>query len=198
MLIDHKHKLFFIGAQKIGTHTLGKTFKDGQWIIGMHGRMSNIFNKEKELYDKILSEYTKYCVVRNPWSHAVSQYFHDIDIERLTKTVKSEEKLQKYSTFESYILNKLYKHQEFYTFDDDKFVCDYFIRFENLDGELQKICIDNNIQYHKFHLNKNNERSFHFDKTYPNTYKELYNQELIYKIGLISKTIIDKFKYVYE
>lgn len=190
MLINHKHKLFFIGAQKIGTHTLSKTFKDGQWLLGMHGRMVDLFNKDKELYDKILNEYTKYCVVRNPWSHAVSQYFNDIDIERLTKVVKSEEKLQKYSTFDSYILNNLYRHQEFYTFNDDKFICDYFVRFENLDDELKKICTNNNITYNKFHLNKN--------KTYFSSYKELYNQQLIDKIGLISKIIVDKFKYKYE
>lgn len=198
MLIDHKHKLFFIGAQKIGTHTIGKTFEDGQWLFGMHGRMVHIFNKDRDLYDKIIKEYTKYCIVRNPWSHAVSQYFHDIDCERLMKVVKNEDKLQKYSTFNSYILNNLYVHQEFYTFDDNKFVCDNFLQFENLDNELKKICSDNNIKYNKFHLNQNKQRSFYFDKVYPSSYKELYTQELIEKIQLLSQTIIDKFKYVYE
>ena len=195
MVVIESKRLFFMSGLKTGTHTLLKTF-NGITIVGMHGTMSELYVKYPDKYKEICESYVKYCIVRNPWSHAVSMYFHTIDTERFYKSFRNEKKKKKYSTFESFIKENLYIPQERYTFFDKNFVYDKGIAFENLDDHLFEICRDNNIHYKKFHENKNVTRKFVFDYSYPTDYRDMYTDEtLIDAVSKKSSFIINEFNY---
>lgn len=194
MWIVDNNKLFFMRVPKTGSHTIYQTFRDGRGFKGMHGKMGDIYRSDKNLYDKIVNSYKKYCIIRNPWDHAVSRYFHDIDVKRFGK--RQLKKYNLYTSFDDYVLNNLYEPQQNTTFCDDKIVIDEWIRFENLSQELEKICIDNQIKFVKYHSNKNIDRENYFKYEYPKDYRIMYKKdETIEMVSRLSENEIKTFNY---
>ena len=194
-LVDN-YKLFFLRVPKTGSHTIYRTFNGGIGYKGMHGTMGRVYKNDKNLYNEIVNTYQKYAVVRNPWSHAVSRYFHDIDCKRFNF---NRQKTEEYKSFDDYISNKKYEAQEQTSFNDDKLIIDKWLRFENLSEELENICINNSIKYVKYELNKNKERENIFNYDYPSDYREMYKSDkTIEMVQNLSKNEIKKFNYKFN
>ena len=102
-------------------------------------------NIKTDLGDEIFDTYLKFCVIRNPYDIMVSSYFWN---NKLNKEPSE--------TFKEYAKKKNVSNLCLHSIND-KIVCDYFIRYENLIEDITKLCeilnIDNydinNLPKHK-------------------------------------------------
>lgn len=198
MLIDKTNKIAIPLVPKTGTHVIREVLKNHTLPYGWHGVYKNVFNDDKILYKEIIENYLKICVIRNPWAHAVSHYFHIIDNHRFHKE-RHKTPIEKYSSFENFLKNNLYRPQSFYTFNDPFFMSDLYIQSENLNEELIKICNLKGIEYKEPNIEKTNQtklRSNYFNYEYPNNYRDMYVKDYMIEIvSSQSQNEINKFNY---
>ena len=83
-----------------------------------------------DLGEKIFDEYLKFCVIRNPYDKMVSRYYWAAAYHGLERSRLSFKKFVKDHTN-----NNLYYHSI-----DGKSVCDYFIRYEYLEEDINTLC----------------------------------------------------------
>ena len=182
--------------------------EEDKWkiIMGMHGSYTELFNRFPDVYNKI-KNYYKFCFTRNPFSHAVSLYFHVINRHRwpkemhkdIHKNIIGEED---YKSFNNYLEN-IYVPQSTVTFQDPNFMNDEWFKFEELDHSFN-ILLDK-FEYNKVELMKTNStKEFTskggregniFDLEYPADYKDMYDQQGIDIITKRCKEELDKFNY---
>jgi hypothetical protein len=176
-----------------------------RWVIvmGMHGSYTQLLNDHPSEYEKI-KDYYKFMFVRNPWSHAVSSYFHTTSPERFDKenhmgSNKRRATKDDYKDF-NYYLQYLYRPQEQSTFDDPNFMNDEAYFFEDYDNEVKRLfkrfnysdkAFDSKIKHH------NKSSSNIFGVEYPKNYKVMYDQTSIDIIADRCRHYIDKFNYTY-
>ena len=84
---------------------------------------------KKDLGDNLFDNYIKFCVIRNPYDKMVSRYYWD---NRNPNNI-SKEGFKKYAIKTN--VSNLHLHCI-----DGKSVCDYFIRYENLEEDINKLC----------------------------------------------------------
>jgi len=176
-----------------------------RWIIimGMHGSYSQLLKEHPEAYEKI-KDYYKFMFVRNPWSHAVSSYFHTTSPERFDKenhmgNNKRRATKDDYKDF-NYYLQHLYRPQSESTIDDPKFMNDESYYFEDYDNEVRRLfkrfgysekAFDSKIKHH----NKSSVNIF--GNEYPSNYRVMYNQTGVDIIADRCKSYIDTYNYQY-
>jgi len=198
MLIDKTNKIAIPLVPKTGTHVVREVLKNHTLSYGWHGRYKDVFNNNKILYKEIIENYLKICIIRNPWAHAISYYFHIIDNDRFHKERKFTP-IEKYNSFENFLKNDLYKPQSFFTFNDIHFKSDLFIQSENLNEELMKICNIKNIKYVEPDIKKTNQtnaRTNYFSYVYPKDYREMYTKDfMIELVASKPQNEINKFNY---
>ena len=170
-------------------------------IMGMHGSYSVLKNKHPKEFEMV-KDYYKFMFVRNPWSHAVSLYFHTTSPERFDKEVKMGSNGRRATDDDfkdfKYFLKYLYKPQEESTFDDPNFMNDEVYFFEDYKNEVLRLFkrfdySDNKFKSEVIHKNKSSVNIFGFE--YPKKYKVMYDQEGIDIVADKSKRYIDKFNY---
>ena len=198
MLINKNKKFCFLLVPKTATHVLKETFTDAYTPFGWHETYRKCHNLDNNLYEDIKLNYEKYLFIRNPWSHAVSQYFHDIDNHRFLKQIRNRN-IENYSTFESYLTNSLYTPQSLNSFNDKFFVNDHYLQVENLQEELIRLTKKYGYKYKEIDDKKSNKtkiRTNYFNHQYPDDYRKLYtNDKMIQIVEELSKNEINKFNY---
>lgn len=130
--------------------------------------------------------YFKFCVVRNPWDICVSLYFW-----------RKRDGINRDVSFEE-MINKLGKtlsiRQDTYKIND-KYICDFHIKYENLYNGIKKVCNLCNIKNYDLN-NLTNNKSGYRDKSYH--YSEFYNDSTKDIVANLYKSDIKKFKYEFE
>mgnify|MGYP003665788649 CR=1 FL=1 len=84
---DIRNKLDNLSVEDLLPY-IPENIKKEYWYfyLGMHGNYSllKIDKNTKDEYEE-LKKYFKFCFVRNPWSHALSYYFHWLHIDKFPK-----------------------------------------------------------------------------------------------------------------
>jgi hypothetical protein len=168
----------------------------------------------KEKIDKkIWENYYKFTVVRNPWDQAISRFYWDkIESNKpLSKLITPEsiaynlfrpqayilvlKKLfnikDKPKSFENFIadFNKEWTNTRYYFGNDGKPLCDFYIRYENLDKDYKKVCKHLDIPYKELPRLKTKLRKE------TRHYSEYYNEKTRYMVANIFEKEIAFFKY---
>lgn len=140
-------------------------------------------------------DYTKFCVVRNPWTKTVSDYFW------------RTKKLQKPPSFREYVTALVSGHSlggiapdnhdnwDTYTIKDTVSV-DKFIKFENLEEDFRDVMSSFGLDWQGSLTNaKKNTKN----KAGSNlNYKDLYTPDMVEKIRDLYGKEIDLFHYEFE
>lgn len=212
MHINKDKKASFFHVMKTGGHAIQaglgslpdllgrKPEKHELWEVymGMHGSYTELLDREPEMFETI-KDYYKFAFIRNPFSHAVSMYFHILLPYRYKKRSHKYlngaiAKLDDYKDFNNYLKN-IYITQNRYTFDDPHFCVDEWFKFEELDKAWLYLC--NKFNYIPTVLpviNKTiNENMLGLE--YPSDYKTMYDQKGIDIITERCGNILEKFGY---
>ena len=98
--------------------------KGNQWM-----RHKSAKKVKRDLGSQKFNSYFKFCVVRNPWDKVVSQFFF------------ANPGKNSVSAFNRHIARKNIgtKNWGAHTLND-KPICDYYIRFENLESGIKEVC----------------------------------------------------------
>ena len=205
VLVSHKYKFIYIKNKKVAGTSVESFFGkycqdpnkkyhynhetdqliDDYGIIGsrLKGGGGIWFNHKpaelikRDLSDSIFNKYTKFCVIRNPYDKMVSRYFYN----------KSEEQF-----------NNFVKHTNVSNLDihsiNGKSVCDYYIRYENLEEDIIELCKKLGIEdYDLNNLPKHNSKE-RVDKSH---YSKFYDEESKKIVYENHKDEFELFRYNY-
>ena len=139
----------------IGSRTSGMKKKD-KWKP--HKDAKDI---KRDLGDEKFNKFLKFCVVRNPYDKMVSRYFWD------------RSKL----SFKDYVKSHHCNNLGIHTIDS-KSVCDYFIKYENLEEDIKKLC--EKLKIHSYdltllpnHKSKSRKENKHWSEYYDDEIKKI-------------------------
>ena len=206
VLVSHKYKFIYIKNKKVAGSSVESLFGkycqdpnkqynynheidesiDDYGIIGsrLKGGGGTWFNHKpaklikKDLGDSIFNEYTKFCVIRNPYDKMVSRYFYN----------KSEEK------FENFVKHTNVSNLDIHSING-KSVCDYYIRYENLEKDIIELCKKLGIE----DCNINNLPKHNVDKFRRNNhYSHYYNEETRKIVYENHKEEFELFEYNFD
>lgn len=170
----------------------------------------------KEVWDN----YYKFTVVRNPWDQAVSRFFWNkkgskfplkkniitiifsnllnpkayISVfTKLKVLVKKSLRLNK-TEFDKFIMsfNKNWTNTKYYFDKKGEPICDFYIRYENLEKDYEKVCNKLGILYEKLPKTKDKQRK---EKKHYSVY---YNKKTKDKIESLFQKEIDFFNYKFK
>lgn len=183
MTSEKNSKAGIIGSRTGPYEPPSDEYKKSKWK--MHKSATFI---KKELGDDVFDSYYKFCVVRNPWDVAVSSYYfrqglHEIEPKQnpLFKSFNVFTRGLKYNTLNNWSL---------YTIDN-KPVCDYHIRYENLKEDILKVVSD--LKLPNFDIDKLPTYKNEFRKN--KNYRELYDDELTERVRNFCSSEIEYFDY---
>ena len=172
-MISHSHKFIFIHNGKCaGTSIVKSIINDNpgmEYEEIEHSTLSKV-TEEGSMY----KDYFKICSIRNPWDRQVSWYYHLISIG------------MNVPEFNQWVN---YKGGSVLTYPDiNKF--DFFIKFENLENDYEKMCM-------KFSLNNSRLLKIDHNTKRPNRkYQEHYDDnKSINMVKDKNLNIIRKFNY---
>jgi hypothetical protein len=168
----------------------------------------------KKIGQKTWDEYYKFTIVRNPWDLVVSRYWWEkrnppkkkFTIKKIMSNVFNRkaysiaaQKLRhkkRNKTFEQFVNSLTVKNTPtngVYYFDkDNKPLCDYYMRYENLDEEYKKVCAHLGIPRETLPKLKTKTRK---NKEHYSTY---YTEQTKQKVSEIFKKEIEFFNYEFE
>ena len=215
-MIDHEHKIIFIHIPKCAGSSVEYFFnvKPFDWQVPNYEHLTGWCEKRKlhmhhatpkqlletELIDEdTWNTYTKFAIVRNPWSRAYSDFvwlnrFNYINCtfeEFLLKKGKLSKILNDQS-HKSYRGDHLYPQVDFLTIDGEM-VMDTVIRFEKLKSEFKVFLSANSIPDKKLPHDKKSKKYFaHYSHFYTDPEVDLveniYNKDIV----LLSYAFEDK------
>lgn len=197
MIISHTNKFIYFKAQKVASTSTEKFFEQfcdkDKDIVGCRGKPEAIWfghkppKKIKETLNNqnVWNSYFKFGNVRNPWDRMVSRYFFERDVTHNISNDMSFEYFVKHKEFMS-----LYKWFGMDELQEDYKSNMYFIRFENLQEDISKICDILNLKPKKKlkHENKSNRNT---------DYKTYYNEETKQIVEETYQDDIRLFNYTY-
>ena len=180
---------------------------------GYHGHMKPDIIREK-IGEKIWNEYFKFTIVRNPYDLAVSRYFwhwsrppkklskemtksklkiHLVQPSSYIRLIKRLLGLTK-RTFPETIkhFDKQWKDTGYYFDEIGQPICDFYIRYENLDEDYKAVCEHLGIPYEPLPRLKVKQRK---DKKH---YSEYYDKKTRNRVEKIFKKELDFFNYKFE
>ena len=136
----------------IGSRNLGCTEND-KWK-----NHKSAIDIKKDLGEKVFNDYFKFCVVRNPYDKMVSLYYW------------SKSRLPFKEFVKKYHCNNISIHSI-----NRKIVCNYFIRYENLEEDIKKVCSKLNIDSYDLSLLPRHKSSQRKNKKH---WREYYDKEI--------------------
>ena len=164
----------------------------------MHVTYSTLLKKDPELFYELNYNWTKISTVRNPWDHAVSRYFHLINVNRIHKE-RRRHTLEQLSSFEYFLENK-YNPQDDFTFNCENFMVDHWFKFETLDENWKEFSEKLNfksktlVKHNIGRLSKN-----YYDYQKPQDYHDMYtNDRMIEIVFEKSQKTIEYFGYTFQ
>jgi hypothetical protein len=131
--------------------------------------------------EEIWNSYYKFCFVRNPWDHAVSRYYWNI--EKTNKVITMDESLQ---------LNDPNANYPIYTIDGEIAV-DFVGKFENLKEDFASVCDRLNIPFDGWF-----PRTKHKSRKSKKHYSEILTSEQVEYIRQKCSDEIKLFGYEFE
>lgn len=158
-----------------------------------------------------ISLYFKWCFVRNPWERIVSAYEDCPEIFSYAPTFESF--INKIHSKKHNMLRQSLKYSEFIDIGfpiyrvhfmpmhlfikvNNQICIDYIGRFENVDNDW--LVINKHLNTVHIPLNRANSRRDKINLNRRNSfYKDLYNQNLIDKVGEIYEEDISLFNYTF-
>lgn len=203
MVIDDTKEFCYFSLMKTGCHTihqwLAATCPNCYVLVGQHGSYAELYNNHLEVYNKV-KNYVNFTFIRNPYSHAVSLYFHILDKDRwYVENYQHVNGIENFKDF-NYFLEHVYYPQENYTLNDKKFICNRWCMFENFEDECKSLSetvgipeMSKNLLDKKVNSTKNRKNVLNLE--YPDDYRTMYNDQGIEIVLNKSKQIIEKFNY---
>ncbi len=161
-------------------------FKQLWWFFTLKKFRSHISAQEIQalVTDRTWNEYYKFAIERNPWDKVLSHYHY------------SRQRFKKYSNmslddFISY--DELPYNYHMYTDQNGKLMLDRIIHYENLIEELEEVFNLLGIPF-EGDLNANEKSHYRTDKK---SYKDIYNEEQVNKIGLLfdNEILMHSYKF---
>jgi chondroitin 4-sulfotransferase 11 len=191
----YKSKTIFIHIPKTAGVSLAKAIYGD---VTLEGHRSFYFNS---IALNIKNEvYFSFSFVRNPFDRLYSAYkfLNEGGMNHLDK-LAFQTHLSEFEDFEDFILNGLNKkliYQITHFIPQHEYLCDksgsilvdFIGRFENLDKDILLLSEKLNKNIELNHHNYNNKSD----------YKEVYTDEMIYKVNQIYQKDIDIFKYTFK
>lgn len=208
-MIDHKRKIIFIHIPKCAGSSVEYFFdvKPFDWQMPNYTNLTGWCDKRKihlhhatpkqlletELIsESIWNEYTKFSIVRNPWSRAYSDYIWlnrfnivNCNFEDFLLRKGNLSKILTDKSHKSYRGDHLYPQVDFLKIDD-KYALDYLIRFENLRIEFSEFLNFVGIQQKVLPHDKKSKKHF-------NHYSHFYKDS---EIGLIETLYNEDIKFL--
>jgi hypothetical protein len=137
---------------------------------------------KKYLGQKKFNKYLKFCVIRNPYDKMVSKYFW---VNKNSKKLSSFKDFVKY-----YNVNNLDLHSI-----NNNSVCDYYIRYENLEEDIIKLCKMLNIKNYNINDIPKFKSQFRTNRKHYSKYYDNETRKIVYKK---CKKEFDLFGYKFE
>lgn len=203
VLVSHKYKFIYIKNNKVAGSSVESFFgryclpenasysysdkiatkitKEG--IIGsrLQKKKDNWYNHKpavdikRDLGDKVFNKYYKFCVVRNPYDKMVSNYFWK------KHQIKNKQSFKEFC--QTTDVNDINVHCI-----NGKSVCDFFIRYENLENDIKNVCLKLGIKDFDISDLPNHKSSFRDKRKH---YREYYDEET-------KKIVFDKHKLEFK
>jgi hypothetical protein len=198
MIISFKHKYIFYHVPKTAGSSI-KTIlikhKDGERVKGaVHISVEDSFNY---LPENILKEFYTFSCVRNPFSRAVSWYYH---LKHEAKYGKRREIINEPKDFRDFVLNideaytnrktaryKIWENQIDYLSFGGELFPKKIIRFENLKSDFDEVCME--LFGNRFELVHEKNWGHKGD------YRNLYTDDLIEIVAKRYMKDLQYFKY---
>ena len=143
-----------------------------------------------DLGDATFNSYYKFCVVRNPWDVAVSSYYFKNKLAMLDCNNPHHDSFQ---AFTKQLKFNTYRNWYIYTVDN-KPVCDYYIRYENLKDDI--INVATHLKLPNFNIDDLPTFKSGFRKV--KDYKTLYKPGDVKNVYDFNTDEIDYFKYTFH
>jgi len=174
-----------------------------------HVTASKVKNILDNIDSNIWENYFKFSIVRNPFDLLVSLYFYKKNLilnPLIEKFIifENPKNLEEHKENFSKFLNNLHffklenGNPESYSFYKikNKYICDYFIKYENLKEGIEYVCEKCNIEnYNLENLKYFRSNSKPINIKYENMYRDMYDdktKELVYDLY---KEDFEKFDY---
>jgi hypothetical protein len=218
MIISHKHKFIFIKPTKVaGTSVeinLAKhcgdqdiitpiteyaTGNDSSFYLHNPRNFDGFYNHippdeiKRKIGDEIWNGYFKFSIIRNPWDIAVSRFCWNKK-DDTNKFIKFFLKFFEKYDFKKFIENypERWTNNKFYLDADGNKYCDFYVKYEHLESDYNKVCQFIGIPYEKLPKTKDRLRK------YKGNYKSYYNKYLRDIIARKFKIEIEKFGYKFD
>lgn len=178
-MISHTHKLIFIHNGKCaGSSINGTIVRDNPEI-----KYENTHHKFlSQVYKDIYSDYIKVCSVRDPWDRQVSWYHH---LKSKCQNMESFEDWVMFSKSDCHTKYNVICYPEIENFD-------FFIKYENLEDDYQKLC-------DKLNLRNNGLLNISHNTNRPRiNYSSYYTEKSIEAVKERNINVIDKFGYKFK
>ena len=184
-MINHKHRFIFVHIIKTGGESIEKFFR---------GRKIHKFakNYKKQIGNRRWNNYFKFAFVRNPFSHAVSDYYWRLHLCGQPNISFKE------FIYRLFDLNRpdpecirppIISNWEIYTIKDS-ISLDFIGCFERLDKDVNKVS-----NFIDIPLAKDLKKSKSSIRSRTKSIEEHYDQELIEKVSTIYEKEINHFGY---
>jgi len=218
MIVSHKYRYVFVHIPKTAgvsimnclSNSIGKNdnityFRSGkaQKLAYKITRKDDIrFNMHSSIREPLsklnISKYFKFAFVRNPWDRMVSLYFYlqstaygeiDTNMPSFSEWIMSDiDKIKTFIPLSKQLIFKK-KPQLAWLADNNKIHMDFIGRFENLQGDFDKITELLGLPTTKL---------MHENRTTHDYYAEYYNRDTIDKVSKWYKEDIEYFGYKFE
>ncbi|MGK5094315.1 sulfotransferase family 2 domain-containing protein [Deltaproteobacteria bacterium TL4] len=211
MLISHKYKVIFVHIQRTGGNSIQKAFRefDPNLLESISTasskkliRHSSILDIKAALDDEIFKNYTKFCVVRNPYDRILSWYFMFKDgygkdgiimpdkvvgdqvANEVNKIAKNfDEFVNLPENHASGFFKRFYTNQLDYISDSKLILVDRVLKFENLTHDFDDLAKAIGFEGSLSHINRTTSRD---------NYRKYYND---FTKSLIFKRFHKDFEY---
>lgn len=166
-------------------HELGESQPQHSYATSIQSNFPNEFKN-----------YRKFCVVRNPWTKAVSDYFWRIkNIQSPPSFEEFIRAIEKGDSLNDIVRLRYHDNWPIYTIDDE-IVADRVIRFEKLKAGVQETCTEFGIPFDGWLPNaKGGHRPKSGKKALPASF---YTQELKDTVGRLYENEINAFGYTFD